>query len=52
VFTSDNIDGDIAFGKWQNTELPEDFPKDTFLLASAITYSWYHEHTAMSRLLQ
>jgi hypothetical protein len=45
MFTSHNIGSDVVSGKWQNIEFTEDFPKDIFLLASAITYSWYHEHT-------
>lgn len=28
---SDNIESDVVSGKWQNTEFPEDFPKNTFL---------------------
>ena len=52
VFTSDNADSDVISGKWQNTEFPEDFAEDTFLLAAGITYSQYHKHTPMCRLLQ
>jgi hypothetical protein len=52
VFTSDNVGSDVVSGKWQNTEFTEDFPNNTHLLASAITYARYHEHTPVCRLLQ